>query len=66
VSVTDVREWAAVINSEGQFSVWAADTSPPPGWWPTGIAGSRTDCLAQIARWSELGPLDVRRPSRAG
>ena len=52
----------AVVNHEGQYSIWPADRPLPPGWTEAGIRGTEQDCLAFIERtWVDMRPLSLRR-----
>jgi MbtH protein len=56
-----VSDVLVVVNDEEQYSVWAADREPPPGWRATGFAGTREECLAHIETvWTDMRPLSVR------
>jgi MbtH protein len=60
--VSTVPDWTVVINTEEQYSVWPGDRTPPAGWDPVGVSGSREECLARIAElWTDLRPSSVRR-----
>jgi amino acid adenylation domain-containing protein len=60
----DARDWQAVVNGEGQFSVWPAGRPLPAGWHDSGINGSRADCLDRIAEiWPDSLPRGARRPA---
>lgn len=57
-------EYQVVVNDEEQHSIWPAHRTPPAGWRPLGMRGSREDCLAHIDRvWTDITPLSVRRAS---
>lgn len=57
----DSRQYRVVRNDEDQYSLWPADTNPPPGWFVAGPAGSKADCLAHIARvWTDMRPKSLR------
>ncbi|MEU3900084.1 amino acid adenylation domain-containing protein [Streptomyces sp. NPDC045251] len=47
--------FSAVVNSEGQLSLWPAKGPFPHGWRPTGFTGTRTECLAEIERVAAAG-----------
>ncbi|MGP3963221.1 MbtH family protein [Nonomuraea sp. 3N208] len=50
-----------VVNHEEQYSIWAADREPPPGWSDAGFAGTREECLAHIETvWTDMRPLSLR------
>jgi MbtH protein len=46
----DDRDYHAVRNSPGQYSIWPADRRPPAGWWREGEAVPRDECTAAVAR----------------
>jgi MbtH protein len=55
----DGQRFHVVVNAEGQYSVWRADTAPPPGWDPVEGAApdSRERCLDRIgAIWTDMRP----------
>ncbi|WP_328552162.1 MbtH family protein [Streptomyces sp. NBC_00358] len=53
--------YKVVVNDEEQYSIWFADQQSPAGWRDTGVAGSRTDCLAWVdANWTDMRPLSLR------
>jgi amino acid adenylation domain-containing protein len=42
-----------VRTTAGHVSLWPADRTPPEGWTPAGVTGSREECLQEIdARWA--------------
>nr|WP_203607950.1 MbtH family NRPS accessory protein [Streptomyces anulatus] len=52
----------AVVNDEGQHSLWAAGEALPEGWRAAGFEGGREECLAWIEReWTDITPLSARR-----
>jgi len=54
--------YAAVINDEGQYSIWPVERALPIGWHETGTRGLKADCLAYIDRtWTDMRPLSLRR-----
>jgi MbtH protein len=54
--------YKVVVNDEQQYSLWSAQTSPPPGWRETGVEGGRDRCLAHIRQvWTDMRPLSLRR-----
>jgi len=56
-----MEEFVAVVNDEGQYSVWWADRALPAGWRLAGHRGSREECLAWIGEvWTDLRPLSSR------
>ena len=57
---TDAR-FVVVINDEEQYSIWAEGREIPAGWHPTGVAGSRDECLAHIGEvWTDMRPKSLR------
>jgi MbtH protein len=56
-SSPDADRFHIVVNTEGQYSLWRADTAPPPGWDPVGAPDSRERCLDHIrAIWTDMRP----------
>jgi MbtH protein len=62
---TDVDQgptYRAVVNGEGQYSIWFADRETPAGWSDAGKSGSKEECLAFIEEvWTDMRPLSLRR-----
>lgn len=53
--------FVAVVNDEGQYSVWWEDRELPAGWRPTEHRGTREECLARISEvWTDMRPLSLR------
>ncbi len=53
--------YVAVVNDEGQYSVWWEDRPLPAGWRAAGHRGTREECLAWIGEvWTDLRPLSLR------
>lgn len=51
-----------VRNDEEQFSIWSEQTPLPSGWYATGFAGSKEDCLGHIDEvWTDMRPASLRR-----
>jgi MbtH protein len=47
----------ALVNDEGQFSLWPADTAVPAGWTRAFGPDQRAACLAHIeAAWVDMRP----------
>ena len=60
----DARRYRAVINDEGQYSIWPADRDPPSGWAAAGPSGTKAECLAHISvAWTDLRPRSLRERS---
>lgn len=58
----DPAQYRVVVNQEEQYSIWPVDLSIPAGWREVGVSGSKSECLAYIARvWTDLTPLSVRK-----
>ena len=55
--------WQAVVNGDGQYSVWPAGRPLPAGWRSVGAAGSRAQCLAEI---TGIWPDSLPRTARPG
>jgi MbtH protein len=50
-----------VLNDEEQYSIWPEDRPLPTGWRSSGIAGTREECLSEIARvWVDMRPKSLR------
>jgi MbtH protein len=53
--------YIAVVNDEGQYSLWPASVSIPAGWQQAGDPSDREACLAHIERvWTDMRPLSLR------
>lgn len=53
--------YRVVMNDEGQHSIWPSHRDIPQGWWDTGWAGSKTDCLTHVDEvWTDMRPRSVR------
>ncbi|HYW08938.1 MAG TPA: MbtH family NRPS accessory protein [Longimicrobium sp.] len=58
----DTRPHVAVVNHEGQYSIWLADRELPAGWSEAGRRGTRAECLAWIEEvWTDMRPLSLRQ-----
>jgi MbtH protein len=54
-----------VHNDEDQYSIWDADRELPPGWYDTGFAGTRDECLAHVDQvWTDMRPRSLREALR--
>ncbi len=50
----------ALVNSEGQHSLWPTFATVPAGWRVVHGAGSRQSCLDYIeANWTDLRPASL-------
>lgn len=57
----DSEIYEAVVNAEGQYSIWLADRQLPAGWQTVGTRGSREACLSHIEDvWTDMRPLSAR------
>lgn len=58
----DTRTYLALVNDEGQYSLWPADIDVPSGWVAQHGALSRLDCLAYIEEhWTDMRPASLAR-----
>lgn len=58
--------FVALVNDEGQYSLWPAHTDVPGGWRTAGPEGSRQDCLDVIeGAWTDMRPAALVRATRA-
>ncbi|GAA2735050.1 MbtH family protein [Streptomyces nogalater] len=59
--MSELPQYAVVVNAEEQFSIWSAGREIPPGWRQTGFFGSKQQCLAHIAEvWVDMRPASLR------
>jgi MbtH protein len=59
------KQYQVVVNDEGQFSIWPADTAPPAGWTASGPRGNQLECLAYLGTvWKVLTPKSLRQPTQ--
>jgi MbtH protein len=60
------ESFRVVVNDEGQYSIWSADLTVPPGWMAVGFEGPRNDCLTHIGSvWTDMRPRSLRGNPRA-
>jgi MbtH protein len=58
----DSRVYTVVVNQEGQYSIWLAESAVPDGWSQVGKQGTKAECLAHIATvWTDMRPLSLRK-----
>lgn len=59
--------YVALVNGEGQYSLWPAEVDVPDGWRIAHGADTRDGCLDHIERtWTDLRPASlVRQPAGA-
>jgi uncharacterized protein YbdZ (MbtH family) len=56
------RPYLALVNSEGQYSLWPDNLEVPAGWRVALASNSRADCLEFIERnWTDMRPLSLVR-----
>ena len=54
--------YMVVVNHEEQYSIWPVDDNLPAGWTPTGVQGTRAECLEHIGHtWTDMRPRSLRR-----
>ncbi|HWN35712.1 MAG TPA: MbtH family protein [Pseudonocardia sp.] len=47
----------ALVNDEGQYSLWPTFAAVPPGWTITHGPETRESCLAHVAEnWQDMRP----------
>jgi MbtH protein len=55
------RQYLVVMNGEGQYSIWPADSQPPSGWRNVGSPMTRSECLSEIeTAWTDMRPASLR------
>lgn len=60
------ERFVALVNDEGQYSLWPARLDVPGGWRVEGPEGSRQECLDAIeAAWSDMRPAGLVRAMEA-
>ena len=58
----DTTIYKAVVNYEGQYSIWPSDRELPLGWTAVGTPGPRAQVLAWIEEvWTDMRPLSLRK-----
>ena len=59
--------YITVVNDEEQYSIWPEDREVPAGWHPSGVSGTRQECLDHIDLvWTDMRPKSLRdRMSRS-
>jgi MbtH protein len=56
----DAGTFLALVNDEGQYSLWPTFAEVPAGWTISLNTASRQDCLAHISeRWTDLRPASL-------
>lgn len=55
------KQYLAVVNGEGQHSIWSACVALPAGWVEAGKRGTREECLTFITQvWTDMRPQSLR------
>ncbi|MYT82456.1 MbtH protein [Streptomyces sp. MnatMP-M77] len=58
--------FVALVNDEGQYSLWPAFINIPGGWRVAHPEGSRQECLDAIeAAWRDMRPASLVRATEA-
>ena len=61
----DNGRFYALVNDEGQFSLWPTFAEVPQGWRVVFGEDSREACLAHIeSSWTDMRPLSLVRGER--
>ncbi|MBS7422906.1 MULTISPECIES: MbtH family protein [Pseudomonas syringae group] len=61
LDIESEENYLAVVNAEGQYSIWLA-SQPIPAGWVQAVQGTRDECLAFIDRtWVDMRPLSLRQ-----
>lgn len=57
----DTRRYLAVVNDEGEYSIWPEQKALPVGWRATGTGGTKAECLSWIGNaWKDMTPASLR------
>jgi MbtH protein len=63
----DEAVFHALVNDEGQYSLWPAFVQIPQGWNAVLESAKRSACLARIEElWADMRPLSLVRAERNG
>ncbi len=55
------RQYSVVVNGEGQYSIWPADSPLPGGWNSVGPPRQKSECLSEIETlWTDMRPASLR------
>jgi MbtH protein len=55
------NKYLAVVNSEGQYSIWPIANTLPAGWTEAGKRGTQEECLEYTAQvWVDMRPKSLR------
>jgi len=53
--------FTALINDEGQYSIWPAKKEVPAGWRDVGFSGSKVQVSAYVdEHWVDMRPASLR------
>jgi uncharacterized protein YbdZ (MbtH family) len=53
--------YVVVMNHEDQYSIWPDGREIPAGWRPSGMSGTKPECLAHIDEvWTDMRPRSLR------
>lgn len=53
----DGETFSALVNAEGQHSIWPSAQPIPSGWTQVGPVGGKQDCLDWIKEnWTDITP----------
>lgn len=57
----------ALVNDEGQYSLWPAFREIPGGWKQVGPEGNRKECLDWVDKtWTDMRPRSLARQMEPG
>ncbi|MBY3425243.1 MbtH family protein [Rhizobium laguerreae] len=55
------HEFLALVNDEGQHSLWPATIDVPTGWSTAFGPADRTECLSYIEEsWNDIRPFSIQ------
>jgi MbtH protein len=58
----DTRIYTALVNDEGQYSLWPKEKVVPAGWTRIDFEGSKQDVMKHIDEiWTDMRPASLRR-----
>lgn len=53
----DTKQYLAIKNDDGQYSLWPATKPIPSGWRPTAIQGDAETCKKLVDQeWRDMRP----------
>lgn len=63
----DGRMYFAIVNGEGQYSLWPEFADIPDGWSVGHGAATRSECLEYIERkWTDMRPASLIKTMASG